>query len=239
MTTRTNEFEQPIGVAVPDWRPASMPPYTPMAGSYCRVEPIDHMRHADALFAAFGDDANGRNWTYLPDEPFANRAEFDAWMDTCCRSRDPMFHAIVDPGNGQVAGIASYLNIDPKIGSIEVGAINFSPRLQRTTLATEAMYLMMRRAFDELGYRRYEWKCDSLNAPSRRAAERFGFTHEGLFRQATMYKGRNRDTAWYAILDCEWPGIRAGFEAWLGPANFDAAGAQHTALGDLIARKRG
>ncbi len=239
MKERRNEFDQPIGAAMPDWRPAAMPLYTPMAGAYCRVEPIDYTRHADALFEAFREDSDGRNWTYLADEPVLDRAKFDPWMDGRCRSRDPMFHAIVDPARGRAAGIASYLRIDSNIGSIEVGAINFSTRLQRTRSATEAMYLMMRRAFDELGYRRYEWKCDSLNAPSRRAAERLGFTYEGLFRQATMYKGRNRDTAWYAILDTEWPGIKAGFEAWLDPANFDAAGAQRAALAGLMARARG
>ena len=238
MNERRNEFDQPIGAPLPDWRPVPMPPYTPMVGAYCRVEPIDHARHADALFEAFREDAEGQNWTYLADAPVPDRADFDPWMEGRCRSRDPMFHAIVDPVDGRAAGIASFMRIDPKIGSIEVGAINFAPRLQRTRLATEAMYLMMRRVFDELGYRRYEWKCDALNAPSRRAAERIGFTYEGLFRQATIYKSRNRDTAWYAILDSEWPAIKAGFEAWLDPANFDAAGKQRAGLSDLIARGR-
>jgi len=238
LTARMNEFDQPIGVALPDWRPVPLPPYTPMNGAYCRVEPIDYVRHAEGLFAAYREDKDGRNWTYLPDQPVADRAAFDAWMDTRCRSRDPMFHAIVDPDNGAAAGIAGLMRIDPRVGSIEVGGINFAPRLQRTRLASEAMYLMMRRVFDELGYRRYEWKCDALNAPSRRAATRLGFSYEGLFRQATIYKGRNRDTAWYAILDSEWPGIKAGFEAWLDPANFDEAGAQRAGLGDLIAQMR-
>ena len=238
MTARMNEFDQPIGVALPDWRPVPLPPYTPMNGAYCRVEPIDYVRHAEGLFAAYREDKDGRNWTYLPDQPVANRAAFDAWMASRCRSRDPMFHAIVDPDNGAAAGIAGLMRIDPRVGSIEVGGINFAPRLQRTRLASEAMYLMMRRVFDELGYRRYEWKCDALNAPSRRAATRLGFSYEGLFRQATIYKGRNRDTAWYAILDSEWPGIKAGFEAWLDPANFDEAGAQRAGLGDLIAQMR-
>ena len=196
------------------------------------------MRHAEGLFAAYREDKDGRNWTYLSENPVLDWAGFDAWMDTRCRSRDPMFHAIVDPVDGAAVGIAGLMRIDPRVGSIEVGGINFSQRLQRTRLASEAMYLMMRRVFDELCYRRYEWKCDSLNAPSRRAAKRLGFTYEGLFRQATVYKGRNRDTAWYAILDSEWPGIKAGFEAWLDPANFDQSGAQRAGLGDLIAQIR-
>ena len=142
---------------------------------------------------------------------------------------DPLFHAIVPAGSGRAEGVASYLRIAPEAGSIEVGHINFSPRLMRTPAATEAMYLMMKRAFD-LGYRRYEWKCDALNAPSRAAARRLGLSYEGIFRQATVYKGRNRDTAWYAAIDSEWPALKAAFETWLDPANFDAEGRQRESL---------
>jgi len=148
---------------------------------------------------------------------------------------DPLFHAVVDERSGDAVGVLAYLRIDPQNGAIEVGHINFSPRLQRTPAATEALYLMARRAFDELGYRRYEWKCDSLNAPSRRAATRLGFQFEGLFRQAGVYKGRNRDTAWFSILDAEWPALRTAYEQWLASENFDADGRQRRSLGDLIA----
>jgi RimJ/RimL family protein N-acetyltransferase len=154
-------------------------------------------------------------------------------MEQTCRGDDPLFHAILDGGTGRAVGVASYLRIDPPVGVIEVGHINYSPALQGTTAATEAMYLMMRRVFDELGYRRYEWKCDALNAPSRAAAERLGFVFEGIFRQATIYKGRNRDTAWYSIVDGEWPRLRDAFERWLDPANFDAQGRQRQRLSEL------
>jgi len=151
---------------------------------------------------------------------------------------DPLFHAIVDSKSGKAVGVAAYMRIDRDNGVIEVGHLNFSPRLQATTAATEAMYLMMRRAFDELGYRRYEWKCDSLNEGSRRAAVRLGFVFEGIFRQAVVYKGRNRDTAWYSVLDSEWPALRAGFERWLSPDNFDEAGRQRRTLADLFFHAR-
>ena len=147
---------------------------------------------------------------------------------------DPLFYAVVDQASGGAIGVASYLRIEPAVGVIEVGHIAYSPPLRRTTAATEAMYLMMRRVFDELGYRRYEWKCDALNAPSRRAADRFGFSFEGVFRQATMYKGRNRDTAWYSITDVEWPALKARFEAWLDESNFSADGAQRLSLNEVV-----
>ena len=233
-STRTNALGQPVGPPVENWRPRERPPRTPMAGRACRVEPLDVGVHARDLFDAFGEDADGRNWTYLGVGPFARRADFDAWLDEAAGRDDPLFHAIADLGTGRAVGLASLMRIDPANGVIEVGNIHFSPALQRTALATEAMYLLMRRAFDELGYRRCEWKCDALNAPSRRAAERFGFAYEGTFRQALVYKGRSRDTAWYSIVDAEWPAIRAGFEAWLAPSNFDAAGTQAGSLSDAI-----
>ncbi|ODN68874.1 GNAT family N-acetyltransferase [Methylobrevis pamukkalensis] len=226
MTSRTNDFGQPIGDALPDWAPAPWPPATPMSGRLVRLEPLSAAAHGDALFSAFALDPEGRNWTYMNIGPFPERGAFDAWLAWAEASRDPMFHAVVDVASGEAVGFASYMRIDPAAGVIEVGYIMFSPRLQRTAHATETMYLMMARVFDELGYRRYEWKCDSLNAPSRRAAERFGFTFEGIFRQATVYKGRNRDTAWFSILDGEWPAIAAAFRAWLDAKNFDADGRQ-------------
>ena len=226
-----NRFGQPIGVNVDGWTARPMPPATPMIGRWCRVEPLDIDRHAAELHDANRDDVDGRNWTYLGSEPFDGVDAYRAWLTKMSAAGDPMFHAIVDTASGKAIGLASFLRIDPANGVIEVGHINYSPRLQRTIAATEAMALMMRRVFDELGYRRYEWKCDLLNAPSRAAAERLGFTFEGVFRQALVYKGRNRDTAWYSIVDREWPALRDAFDAWLAPSNFDDAGAQRKSLG--------
>ena len=231
---RTNEFGQPIGFAVPEWRRPSHPPRAVLAGRWCRVGPLEPERHADELFAACARDPDARHWTYLPYGPFADAAEYRAWMDRTCRGDDPLFFAIVDAATGRAAGVASYLRIDPAAGSIEVGHLRFSSLLQRTPAATEAMYLMMRNAFD-LGYRRYEWKCDALNAPSRAAALRLGLSFEGIFRQAWVMKGRNRDTAWFAATDREWPALRAAFERWLDPGNFDGAGRQRVRLSALTA----
>jgi RimJ/RimL family protein N-acetyltransferase len=224
-----NALGQPVGFAVPHWTPPRRPPRASLPGRFCGVEPLDPDRHATDLFAANALDAEGRNWTYLPYGPFPTPAVYRAWMDRTCRGDDPLFHAIVDRATGRAVGVASYLRIAPAEGSIEIGHLAFSPLLQRTPAATEAMYLMMRRAF-ELGYRRYEWKCDALNAPSRAAAQRLGLTFEGVFRQATVYKGRNRDTAWYAAIDREWPALREEFVRWLDPGNFDDEGRQRTRL---------
>jgi len=199
-----------------------------MGGQYCRLEPM-HERFAHELYTAASHDPDGRTWTYLPYGPFASEDDLRSWLTRECRSDDPLFFVIVDASTGRAVGQASYLNIKPGQGSIEVGHVYFSPLMQRTRVATEAMYLMMRRAF-ETGYRRYEWKCDALNAPSRAAAERFGFSYEGIFRQATVTKGRNRDTAWYAAIDRDWPLLSAAFEAWLAPENFDASGQQRRRL---------
>jgi RimJ/RimL family protein N-acetyltransferase len=227
---RTNEFGQPIGAALPQWTIRPHPPRTSIAGRFCSVEPLDPAGHADALYDGIGAPANhdGR-WTYLPYGPFETRQSFQDWLRTAVASSDPLFFAVVDP-QGRAIGVAAYMRVDRANGVIEVGHLNFSRALQRTAAATEAMYLMMRRAFDELGYRRYEWKCDSLNAPSRRAAERLGFTYEGLFRQAVVYRQRNRDTSWFSIIDAEWPSRKDAFEAWLAPENFDAAGVQRKPL---------
>jgi RimJ/RimL family protein N-acetyltransferase len=202
-----------------------------MQGRYCRVEPLREAHAAD-LHAANTRDLDARNWTYLAYGPFATEEDYRSWLVTTCLGDDPMFHAVVDLATGRAGGLASYLRIDPPNGAIEVGHINFSPLLQRGRAASESMYLMMRRAFD-LGYRRYEWKCDALNAPSRAAARRLGLSFEGVFRQASVYKGRNRDTAWYAAIDKDWPSLARAFETWLDPANFDAAGRQRTRLSEL------
>jgi RimJ/RimL family protein N-acetyltransferase len=201
-----------------------------MIGRWCRVEPLDVDRHAADLHEANLDDRTGRNWTYLSSEPFRELEPYRSWLQTITAGNDPMFHAIVDAKTARATGVAAYLRIDPANGVIEVGHINYSPRLQRTIAATEAMALMMRRVFDELGYRRYEWKCDDLNAPSHAAARRLGFRYEGLFRQAIVYKQRNRDTAWYSITDREWPVVRAGLDRWLDPSNFDGEERQRSRL---------
>jgi RimJ/RimL family protein N-acetyltransferase len=200
-----------------------------MEGRYCRLEPLDPQRHASHLYVANAEDSQGGNWTYLPYGPFASLESYRAWMEKDCTSEDPLFFAIVDQSSNHGVGVSSYLKIDPNSGSIEVGHINYSPLLQHTTGATEAMYLMMKNVF-ELGYRRYEWKCNALNAPSRTAAERLGFSFDGIFRQAAVVKGRNRDTAWYSVIDREWPALREVFLKWLEPSNFDSKGQQLVSL---------
>ncbi|MFT5649886.1 MAG: RimJ/RimL family protein N-acetyltransferase [Yoonia sp.] len=230
MTLCTNEHGQPIGPNVPAWTPCARPNQSQLTGWYASVERLDPAIHADDLFAAFATDTSGAMWTYMPNGPFTDRAVFDAFLAGAEVSTDPLFYAIINQITGRAEGFASFLRIDPAVGSIEVGFIAMSPLLQKTRVATEAMYLMMAHAMDDLGYRRYEWKCDTLNSPSKRAADRYGFTAEGVFRQATMYKGRNRDTAWFSILDGEWPAVRAGFLDWLDSTNFDADGVQKTAL---------
>ncbi|MGF1632062.1 MAG: GNAT family N-acetyltransferase [Kiloniellaceae bacterium] len=230
-----NDLGQPLGAPLPDWTPRALPPREPLEGRTCRIEPLDPAVHAADLFTAYGADREGRIWTYLPYGPFASLDAFRDWMGESCLGADPLFHAVVDQQSNKALGVASYLRIDAKMGVIEVGHINYAPTLQRTVAATEAMYLMMSRVFDQLGYRRYEWKCNALNEASRRAALRLGFSFEGLFRQAVISKGRNRDTAWYSILNSEWPGTKAAFEAWLAPENFDAEGRQKRGLAALRA----
>ncbi|WP_230623662.1 GNAT family N-acetyltransferase [Chromobacterium violaceum] len=198
------------------------------------MEPLDRARHGEQLFDELHKIPGGANWTYLSHGPFPCLEDWLQWVSANSLRDDPQFYAIVDQADGAAIGLCSYLRIAPEDGSIEVGFLNFSPRLQRSRQATEAMYLMMRRAF-ELGYRRYEWKCDAQNAPSVKAALRLGFTFEGLFRQARVNKGRNRDTAWFSILDGEWPARRAALEAWLDEDNFDAGGRQRSRLSQIVA----
>lgn len=229
MPQDSNPWGQPLGAAVPGWTPPPHPVPSTMQGRFCRLDPLGLKRHAADLYAAYALDADGRNWTYLPYGPFDTLARFNAWMSQTCGEADPLFYAIVDPVTDKAVGVASYLRIDPRNGSIEVGHLNFSPRLQRTPAATEAMYLMMKHAF-ELGYRRYEWKCNALNAPSRTTAQRLGFSFEGVFRQAAVIKGRSRDTAWYAAIDSEWPELEKAFLHWLDASNFDPDGRQRTPL---------
>ncbi len=233
MAEDRNHLGQPVGAKLPGWSLRPRPPRTAMVGRFATVEPLDPERHAAQLFAAYAEDSAGRLWTYLPRGPYASVDEYRSWAEAACRVDDPLVLAILDNTTGEPVGTASYMRIEPAIGVIEVGSITYSPRLQRRPAATEAMYLMMRRVFDELGYRRYEWKCDSLNGPSREAAARLGFRYEGLFRQASITRGRNRDTAWFSVIDSEWPALKVAFERWLERANFSADGTQRRSLASL------
>lgn len=216
-----------------DWKPARLPDRVPLDGKLVRLEPVDPVRHAESLFAAArGADAI---WTHLAYGPFESQASFTRWLEERAASQDPLFYAVIDRASGLAQGMASLMRFVPADGVVEVGHIWFAPVLQRTRQATEAIFLLARHAFDDLGNRRLEWKCDSLNVASRRAAERFGFTFEGVFRQHMVVKGRNRDTAWFSITDGEWLSRRAAFEAWLAPSNFDAGGRQRRSLADIRA----
>jgi RimJ/RimL family protein N-acetyltransferase len=224
---RTNEYGQPIGEPV-EWGVREPVHPVELVGRWGSVEPVAG-QHLPMLHAALVLESPPSIWTYLPVGPFADAAGLNGWLRELHDDPGAVPLAICRP-DGKAVGVASYLRLDHVNGSVEVGGIAYSAELQRTTLATEAMFLMMRHAFDDLGYRRYEWKCDSLNAPSRRAAARLGFTYEGTFRNALVYKGRNRDTDWFSITDAEWPTIRTAFQAWLDPANHDADGVQRAPL---------
>jgi RimJ/RimL family protein N-acetyltransferase len=213
-----------------DWTPASRPARAPLEGRHVRLVPLGDA-DPDALYASL-HRADPGLWDYLPYGPFDERGWAD-WLAAAAASDDPLFFAVVDRGCGRPVGQGSYLRIEPGDGVIEIGHLAFGADLRRTRGATEAVYLLARHAFDELGYRRLEWKCNALNSRSRAAAARFGFAFEGVFRQHMVVKGRNRDTAWYAIVDRDWPGVRAGFEAWLRPENFDAGGRPRAPLAAL------
>lgn len=222
--------DRPLGAVVADWTPPAVPRNDVLIGRYARLEPLSAENHAALLYRSF----NGHDhvWDYMPYGPFSSASQYHRWVRDAEGQGDPFFYAIKNSETGHWEGVASFLNIAPDAGSIEVGHINFSPALQRTRAATEAMYLMMKWAF-EAGYRRYEWKCNALNAPSRRAGQRIGLSYEGVFRQASVVKGRNRDTAWFAAIDKEWPSLKEAFEAWLSPSNFTSQGIQIERLGDL------
>ena len=234
MEYTVNEFDQPVGESIENWHPPQHPKHETIEGKFCRLEPLHALQHAQSLYDSNSIELDARSWTYLPYGPFESFDAYQSWIEQTCSGIDPQFYAIVEPEHGHAIGVASYLRITPGSGSIEVGHIHFSQRLKRTPAATEAMYLMMKNAF-ELGYRRYEWKCDALNSPSRAAAQRLAFSFEGVFRQATVIKGRNRDTAWYAAVDKEWPLIKKAFLSWLSPSNFDEHGQQKQSLSILTA----
>jgi RimJ/RimL family protein N-acetyltransferase len=215
--------KNPVGPLVNPLPPGTVPDLRPIPGRWIRLDPLQVERHAKSLYASIdGKDPEGDLWSYMPYGPFASEEIFTTWLREKQAERDPWFYAFVNRGTGEALGMGAFMRADPVNGAIEIGNIWLSPALQRTREGTEAIYLMMRHCFDDLGVRRLEWKCHALNAPSRRSADRYGFTYEGTFRQHFIIKGRNRDTAWFSILDTEWPMIRKGFEAWLSDDNFDA-----------------
>lgn len=231
-----NQLGQPVGDIVQGWQDASPPDGSALVGQFCRLERLDPDRHAEQLFAADSLDVVGASWTYLPYGPFADVSAYREWLWGVAAASDPFFYAVVltdpttDAVSGSAVGVLSYLRITPAAGSIEVGHIHLSPLLQQRRAATETQFLVMRHAFEDLGYRRYEWKCDDLNGPSRVAAERLGFQYEGTHHRATIVKGRSRDTAWFAITGDDWPRVRRAFTDWLSPDNFDEAGVQRAPL---------
>ncbi len=231
----TNQIGQPVGPLV-DARAARRPERVTLRGRAVTLHPLDADEHAAALFRAANGGDKDRVWTYLADGPYGDAAAFKAAIATKAQSADPLFFAVLDNASGLAVGYQNLMRIDATHRAIEVGNVLYTPALQRTVGATEAQYLFARYVFDDLGYRRYEWKCNDLNAPSKRAALRLGFVFEGVFRQHMIVKGRSRDTAWFAMLDTEWPARRAAFERWLAPDNFDAAGRQKVSLTSLNRR---
>lgn len=218
------------------WTARPLPPREAISGRFVRLEPLDPARHGEALFeAGSGPDCEAL-WRYLFEAPITERAAFDSWAQTASGSRDPLFFAAVDQATGRAEGRLALMRVTPEHGVVEVGSILFGPRLARTRAATEAIFLLARLAFEDLGYRRFEWKCDDRNEPSKRAALRFGFTSEGVFRRHMVVKGESRDTAWFAITDEDWPRLARGYRAWLDPANFDARGRQRASLSAMIGR---
>ncbi|MCD1125135.1 GNAT family N-acetyltransferase [Jinshanibacter sp. LJY008] len=230
MSNTLNQYQQPVGETLTDWQPRQHPQRLELVGEYCRLEPLQAARHAADLFHAFSQAPDGRDWTYMAYGPFDDSALYFQHVEQASGTTDPLHFAIIDQTTNRAVGTIALMRIDKVSGVMEVGHVTFSPLLKQTRIATEAQYLLMCYAFDKLGYRRYEWKCDNLNAPSRSAAQRLGFTFEGIFRQAVVYKQRTRDTAWFSILDREWPVIKAGMERWLNEANFDDNGKQKRSL---------
>ena len=224
-----NQFGQPVGEALIDWQPRQPPSRVTLKGRYCYLEPL-RVEHADALFRAYHLAEDTRSWTWLLREPDATAADFSQWVASVSDLPDPMHFTVFDNQTHSPVGTLALMRIDPKNGVVEVGHVHFSPLLSRTPMSTEAQYLLMQYVFDTLGYRRYEWKCNSLNEPSRRAALRLGFQYEGRFRQALVVKGHNRDTDWFSILDKEWQALECAFQSWIATDNFTADGKQIRSL---------
>jgi RimJ/RimL family protein N-acetyltransferase len=224
-----------FSVDLKNWTPRPRPERKALEGHFVRVEPLDAARHGDGLFEASSVPDADQRFAWLPDYPPRTRADYQPWLDRAEASADPLFFTVIDKESGRIAGRQTLMRIDPANGVIEIGNIYWGPPMARKPAATEAQFLFAQYAFDELGYRRYEWKCNNANAPSKRAAERFGFQFEGIFRQHMIVKGENRDTAWYSILDKEWPALKRPYQAWLDPANFDREGRQKRRLEEIRA----
>lgn len=238
MNQRLNHFQQPVGAELSGWSSANVPNGKNLEGRYCRVERINVERHAAQLYEAYCEATDERDWTYLPAGPFET---FESWCDYLKRiekATDPMHYAVIDLATDRAVGTFALMRIDAPNGVIEMGFVTYSPLMKRTRISTEIIYLVLNYVFDELGYRRLEWKCDSLNAPSREAAIRYGFTLEGIFRQAVVTHGRNRDTAWHSIINGEYVALRNAYEKWLSPSNFDERGFQQEKLGKFIDREQ-
>ena len=229
--TGTSQMQRPIGPIVDPLPPGNLPDLRPLPGRWMRLDALSVAHHGGALYKSFaGKDPVNHIWTYMPYGPFAEEANFLSWLKDREAARDPWFYTFIKRATGESLGMGAFMRADPGNGAIEIGNIWMAPSLQQTREATEIIYLMIRHAFDDLGVRRLEWKCDALNAPSRKAALRFGFSFEGIFRQHFIIKGRNRDTAWFSMINTEWPTMRDGFEAWLAEDNFDEAGRQKMKL---------
>ncbi|WP_429951528.1 GNAT family N-acetyltransferase [Enterococcus sp. AZ101] len=230
MEVRYNSDGQPIGYSVTNWSKREYPTKAILEGTYCDLEKIDPKQHLEDLYQVYGPTSPAKNWTYLPMEPFEDKAEFFTYLESISRSQDPFHYAIIDKFNRKAIGTLALMRTNREQGTIEVGYVIYSDQLKQTRIATEAQYLLACYALDELGYRRYEWKCDALNDPSRKAATRLGFVFEGIFRNAVVYKDRNRDTAWFSIIDSEWTQTKSRLESWLAPSNFTADGQQKKRL---------
>lgn len=238
MTARMNEFQQPIGAALPNWNGAVLPDGRSLEGRYCRLERVNAGRHAAELYEAYCDAPDWRDWTYLLAGPFDSFDAYRTYLAAAAALTDPMHYAVIDVNTGRAVGTLALMRIDASNGVIEIGSVTYSPRMQRTRIATDAIALLMMHVFTDLGYRRFEWKCDALNAPSRSAAVRYGFTFEGIFRQAIVVHGRNRDTAWYSVIDSEYPVLRAAYVRWLDAGNFDEEGRQIKMLAHFISSEK-
>jgi RimJ/RimL family protein N-acetyltransferase len=232
MNNEYNQFNQPVGHSLPHWNGCDVPTQSVLNGQYCRLERVS-AAHADDLFEAYQLPGSEKDWTYLPAGPFNDRPEFERHFNAILASVDPLHYAVVDLATGKAIGTVALMRIDAKNGVIEMGWVVYSRALMRTSMATEAQFLLMSYVMDNLHYRRYEWKCDSLNEGSRKAALRLGFKFEGLFRNATVYKGRTRDTAWFSIIDEEWPEVRNALVSWLSSDNFDNQGQQRQSLNEI------
>ena len=230
---RINQLGQPIGDSLPDFQPGDLPNLERIEGQYAVIERLSKDKHGADLYEVYGPDSPADMWTYLFQNPAPNQTGWSQKLDQMLAAQDRFHYAIVDKESGKALGTFALMRIDRNTRVIEVGAVTYSPKLKRTRLATEAQYLLARYVFEDLEYRRYEWKCDSLNQPSRRAAERLGFAYEGRFRQAVVYKERNRDTDWLSMIDKDWPAVKSRLEKWLSPDNFDEKGQQIKALSDF------